>query len=204
MNARTLQDRISKGMGVAARRSGAPAGLFRPQGIVAPLSARNLVIELPVVFLPNGGAVSYGQALWRGIYDASYSQPGDYLAGLETTFFVACQLPGLPVACVRTNRVISIVRPLPAMQAGYSGFFAEPGAVVIAQWPASLLESGGHANPGEAGKARFGAWTLLLPSGIATPQVGDVVNDDLGGVYAVSSAEQGALGWRLLVRQVGA
>jgi hypothetical protein len=203
MDARILQDRISKGMGVAARRSGVAAGLFRPKGIVAPLSARNKVIELPVVFLPNGGAVSYGQALWRGIYDASYSRAGDYLVGLERTFFVACQLPGLPVECVLTNRVISIVRPLPAVQSGYSGFFAEPGAVVITQWPASLLESGGHGNPGEPGKARLGNWTLLLPSGIAAPQVGDVVNDDLGGVYAVGIAEQGALGWRLLVRQVG-
>jgi hypothetical protein len=35
-------------------------------------------------------------------------------------------------------------------------------------------------------------------------QVADVVTDDLGGNYVVGSAEQSSLGWRVLVRQLGA
>ena len=206
MNARTLQDRISKGMGVAARRAGCLFGLYRPAGIVQPVTPGNRILELPAVFAPAGkrGGAVYGQSLWSGTFDSSYTQPGDYLANASETYFVASQLPGLDVQCVLTNRTVSIVRPMPAMQGGYSGFFSTPGDVVITQWPACLFESGGNAEGGRVGETRFGGWTLLLPMLPALPQTADVVSDDLGGAYVVGSAEQSVLGWRLAVRQVGA
>ena len=206
MDASTLQDRISKGMGVAARRAGSLFCVYRPAGAIAPVSPGNLVNELPAVFAPFGGRAgpAYGQSLWSGIFDASYTQPGDYLTAAQTTYFVASQLPGLAVQCVLTNRVVSIVRPLPAMQGGYSGFFSTPGEVVITGWPGCMVESGGHGDGGRVGATRFGGWTLLLPTLPAAPQIADVVSDDLGGAYVVGSAEQSVLGWRLRVRQVGA
>ena len=205
MDARTLQDRISKGMGVAARRAGCPFGLYRTGGIVQPVSPDNRIMELPAAFTPNGKrSAAYGQSLWIGTFDSSYTQPGDYLVSASSTYFVASQLPGLDVQCVLTNRTVSIVRPMPAMQGGYSGFFSTPGEVVITAWPACLLESGGDAGGGRVGETRFGGWTLLLPCLPASPQIADVVSDDLGGAYVVGSAEQSVLGWRLAVRQVGA
>ena len=205
MDASALQDRISKGMGAAARHAGADFSVFRPAGIVAPISPGNRIIDLPAIFTPGSGRAGpqYGQSLWTGTYDSSYTQAGDYLAGLSDIYFVASQLPGLDVQCVLTNRVVSIVRPLPAMQGGYSGFFSTPGAVVITQWPGCLLESGGHPDGGRVGETRFGGWTLYLPLLPAAPQIADVISDDLGGAYVVGSAEQSVLGWRLLVRQVG-
>ena len=206
MDARALQDRISKGSGVAARRTGCLFGLYRPAGVVQPVRPQNRLLDLPAAFAPAGkrGGAVYGQSLWTGTFDFSTTQPGDYLASDAATYFVASQLPGLDVQCVRTNRTVSIVRPTPALQGGYSGFFSTPGDVVITDWPACLLESGGQAGGGRVGETRFGGWTLLLPVLPAPPQIADVVSDDLGGAYVVGSAEQSALGWRLTVRQVGA
>ena len=206
MDARTLQDRIRKGMGVAARRAGCLFNLYRPAGIVQPVSPGNRIMALSAAFKPFGGraGVAYGQSLWSGTFDSSYTQPGDYLVNASETYFVASQLPGLDVQCVLANRVVSIVRPMPAMQGGYSGFFSTPGDVVITEWPACLLESGGYGDGGRVGETRFGGWRLLLPVLPAAPQIGDVVSDDLGGAYVVGSAEQSVLGWRLAARQVGA
>ncbi len=206
MDAQTLQDRISKGMGVAARRAGCLVSIYRPQGVIEPISARNKIMELFALLTPGQGhsGATYGQALWQGVYDASYTQAGDFLVGAGVTYFVACQRPGLPVQCVLANRVVSIVRPLPATQGGYSGFFSTPGEPVLVGWPASLLEHGGHGTSEMAGQTRFGGWTLLLPALPVAPQIADVISDDLGSSYVVGSAEQSVLGWRLFVRQVGA
>ncbi len=208
MDGPTLQNRISKGMGVAARRSGLPFTIYRPCGAVQPLAAQNRVLELSAAFYPGvsdgKSGADYGRPLWRGVYDALYTRTGDYLVGRETTYFVACQQVGLPVQCVRTNRIVSLVRPTPATQGGYSGFFSTPGETVLAEWPASLLVEGGRADEVRVGETKLGIWTLLLPTLPVCPQAADVVSDDAGGVYAVGSAEQSVLGWRLAVRQLGA
>lgn len=203
MDAQTLQDRISKGMGLAARRAGCAFTVYRPRDAADPLGARNRVIDLWAMFTA-GRSGNSSSAVWEGVYDFSYTQPGDYLVGADGTYFVASQRPGLPVLCVLTNRVVSLVRPLPAMQGGYGGFFAVPGESLIVSWPACLLEAGGHAEVGRAGETRFGSWSLMLPVLPLAPQIADVVSDDLGGAYVVGSAEQNALGWRLLVRQTSA
>ena len=206
MDAQRLQSRISKGMGVAARRVGCFYDLYRPTETVKPILPANRLLELAAVFVPFGGrgGAAYGQSLWNGTFDFSYTRAGDYLANATDTYFVASQLPNLDVQCVLTNRVVSIVRPMPAMQGGYSGFFSTPGEVVITEWPACLLESGGHAGGGRVAETRFGGWTLLLPVLPVAPQIADVVSDDLGGSYVIGSAEESVLGWRLAVRQVGA
>jgi hypothetical protein len=76
--------------------------------------------------------------------------------------------------------------------------------LVISGWPASLLESGSQSVGLKQAETRLGSWTLLLPLLPLGLQVADVVTDDLGGNYVVGSAEQSSLGWRVLVRQLGA
>lgn len=206
MNAQDLADRISKGMGVAARRSGSLVSVFRPVAIGSPLAPQNRIIDLFAAFLPSGaagGMASYGRAMCQGIYDSSYTQPGDYLVGTDGTYFVVSQKPGLPVQCVQTNRTVSIVRPQPAAQGTYSGFFAVSGEPILAEWPGSLLAGNPHSMGGTVEQTRFGDWTLLLPPMVASPQIADVVNDDVGAVYVISGAESSTLGWRITVRQVG-
>jgi hypothetical protein len=208
MNARQLRDRIAKGLGVEARKVGSPYTVYRPKGAVQPISPHNRVIILSAFFRAEGGgpgrAPDYGKALWSGSFDSSYTQPGDYLAGYTQTYFVATQQSGLPIQCVLTNRVVTMVRPVATASGGYSGFYATSGEIVIDRWPASLLEDGGHAGAVRPNETRFAVWTILLPALPVAPLVADVITDDLGATYVVAAAEQSLLGWRLLVRQIGA
>lgn len=208
MNAQKLQDLIAKGLGAAGRKLGAPYAVYRPKGVLRPTRPQNRVIEICAAFSAEGGGAphgpDYGEALWWGSFDAAYTQAGDYLVSAQATYFVARQWPGLPVQCVLTNRVVTIVRPLPAQQGSYSGLFASQGELVISKWPASVLASGSHSVGLKPAETRLGSWNLLLPVLPVDLMVADVVTDDLGGNYVVGSAEQSSLGWRVLVRQLGA
>jgi hypothetical protein len=208
MNAQILQDLIAKGMGVAGRRLGSPYIVYRPKGVSQPTQPQNRLIEICATFSAEGSGQprgpAYGDPIWWGAFDAGYTQSGDYLVGPMATYFVARQWPGLPVQCVLTNRVVTIVRPLAAAQGTYSGFFASPGQLVISEWPASLLESDRHSVGLRSAENRLGSWELLLPALPVALSVADVVTDDLGSNYVVGAAEQSSLGWRLLVRQLGA
>jgi hypothetical protein len=205
MDGPTLQDRVSRGMGVAARRVGIPYVVSRPCGATSPLAARNRVIKLCAAFEPGnsrGRAISgYGGLLWLGIFDNSYTQAGDYLANCDTVYFVAAQLPLVPVQCVLTNRVIDILRPTSPVDGAYSGMVAETAEIVLAAWPACIqaLHAGTKGAPPDS---RFGSWTVLLPRLPADPQVADTVTDDVGRTFAVAAAEETELGWRLIVRQI--
>jgi len=207
MDSWLLDNLIAKGMGVAARKLGRPFNVFRPDGAMQPLAPQNRVIKLFAVFQAEGGAPhapDYGEALWQGIFDSVYTQAADYLVGPRETYFVAAQKPLLPVQCVLTNRVVTVVRPAPAAQGGYSGLYATSGERVIMGWPCSLLEAGGRGAGAALTETRFGNWVMLLPALPVPIEVADVVSDERGSTYVVSIAEQSTLGWRLLVRQIGA
>ncbi len=111
---------------------------------------------------------------------------------------------------VLAERIVSVLRP-----AGPAGFGVQAyGGVEIAEatpllsdWPASMIEGGHGGGARYAGDlpadVRLAAFTLLLPTlpGIV-PRVEDLVTDDLGRNFVVSSAELSELGWRFVVRQV--
>jgi hypothetical protein len=208
MDGGKLQALVMKGLAVAGRMRGTPFVVYRPKGASKPTSERNRHILLNAAFSAEGGASPrapvYGQPLWQGNFDASYTQAGDYLVGKLGIFFIAQQWPGLSVQCVLTNREVTIVRPSAAAQGNYSGFFASPGERVIIDWPASILESGGHAGSARPAETRLGTWQILLPVLPAAPQVADVITDDLGATYVIGAAEESTLGWRLLARQLAA
>jgi len=207
MDSWSLQNLIAKGMGVAARKLGRPFNVYRPDGPQQPLAPQNRVIKLFAAFQAEGGtgrAPDYGEALWQGTFDAAYTRVGDYLVGETETYFVAAQKPALPVQCVLTNHVATVVRATPAAQGGYSGFFATSGMPVIVGWPCSLLENGGRSTGAGPHETRFGNWLMLLPTLPVAIEVADVVSDECGGTYVVNTAEHSTLGWRLIVRQIGA
>jgi hypothetical protein len=212
MDGPTLQNLISKGLGVAARRLGSPFVVYRPRGVADPLQSRNKVISLSAAFNAEDESfrrvAGYGDAVWWGVFDSCYTKPGDYLSGLDVLgnpeiFFISAERPLLPVQCVRTNRVVCVLRPPSPPSGGYGGFVLETAAPVIEAWPASLLAQGARVS-GALPETRFGNWTLLLPTLPAEILVGDVVRDDLGRSFLVASAEFSELGWRMIVRQVAA
>ncbi len=216
MNPDRLQDLIYRGMGRAALQTGQLYDAFRPNGNADPCTPANRYLQLRAAFNATDPrfvrANTYGHPVWYGVFDSAYTLPGDYLVEHETArcFFIASQPPLLPVVTVLAERIVSVFRP-----AGPTGFGVQAyGGVALARatplllaWPASMIEGGNGGGARYAGDlpadVRLTAFTLLLPAlpGIV-PRVEDLVSDDLGRNFVVSSAELSELGWRLVVRQV--
>lgn len=207
-----VPDAIRRGLGHAARAAGAWCDVFRPHGMAAPLAPGNRFMRLPAVFAGVQGfaaSVAYGDALWHGVFDAAYTQPGDYLRGEDGVFFIAAQPRLGPVLCVKTNRVLSFSRPAAPQLAGmnrYVGVQEQQAVPLLQDWPASVLtagQGGRGALPGDAPASRsdVGGWAVLLPAAGVVLRPGDLAQDDLGRTGVVSSAELTSLGWRLHMKQ---
>lgn len=207
MNGRKLQDRLYLGAGMSARFVGQTADAFRPKGPFMPLDKQNRFLRLPALFVSakgTGGQTNvYGEALWHGVFDASYTRVSDYIVLATGTFFIASQDALLPVLCVKTNRVISIVRPgMQTDTAGnsYGGYTPGRSVSLIEGWPASVLGET-RSSPSATDLPTdqvIPYWNILLPSVaeiILSP--GDLITDDLNRTAALAGAELTNLGWRL-------
>ncbi|HBK05769.1 MAG TPA: hypothetical protein DDZ81_07865 [Acetobacteraceae bacterium] len=180
---------------------------FRPEGPSDPLDRKNRFLRLPTAFVPARGTGShtnvYGEALWHGLFDASYTRPGDYLVVGAGTYFIASQAPLLPVLCVRTNRTISASRAGMQTNAalnGYGGYTPSARRMLMEKWPASVLGDGRSASSSAGLPTDQAApiWDILLPSvaGVLLSP-GDIVTDDLGRTAIIAGSELTNLGWRI-------
>jgi hypothetical protein len=206
-----LQDRISRGLGAAARVMGARTDAYRASGVDDPLASPNRFLRLNATFSaadakfthPSG----YGTGLWQGIFDSAYTRVGDYLVQETGTWFIASQERLLPILCVRVNRVVSLARAAAPASNGvnaYGGVTLANVTPLLTNWPASVLGVGGsgRAAAGLPSDSVVPFWTVLLP---AFPGVllrpADILTDDIGRTASVSAAELTDLGWRLTVKQ---
>jgi hypothetical protein len=210
MNVDHLQDRLYWGLNRAANILGRPTDAYRPKGPSDPIAQPNRYLRLPAAFSRVDGnfaqPVGYGVAVWRGHFDASYTQVGDYLVRAGDIWFVASQQCLSPVLCVRTNRVLSIARQSAPISGSSDGqnipSSSEP---LISGWPASLLGTSieGKSPTHLPGDTAIPNMIALLPSihgQIIQPT--DMVTDEYGMNAVVASAELSDLGWRLNIRLV--
>lgn len=211
MDAVRLQDRISRGLGSAARRVGAPTDAYRPRGVSRPLERANRYLRLSAAFIPLDGKLTrpsaYASPLWQGIFDAAYTRPGDYLVHPSGRWFIAAQQPLLPVLCVQTDRTVSFARPSAPAGVGvnrYGGVSLSTATPLIDGWPASVLSVSGSGKPSAdlPADGATGSWAVLLPP---IPDVilrpADLMTDDLNRTGVVTTVELSYLGWRLTVKQ---
>lgn len=207
-----LSEKVWRGLGVAARMTGQKTDAYRPNGPDDPLQPANRFLQLPASFSrPRQRSVragGYGEAFWEGVFDATYTRPGDYLVGADGgIWFVAAQLPMQAALCVRTLRRLSFTRPSGPVRAGangYGGVARGTASAVLSNWPAAMT------TPGAAGQMELATattlpqvtWSVLLPplEWLALLP-GDSMTDDLGRAGVVTAAECTELGWRLTVRQ---
>jgi hypothetical protein len=210
MNPAQLQDRISQGLGAAARRLGGNHDAYRPSGPDDPLSVSNRYLRLAAWFNaqdPSGlRANAYGRPLWYGVFDSAYTRPGDYLSGPSGTYFIAAQQSLLPALCVQTNRTISAARPAAPRQVGvnaYGGITRAATQPLLSNWPASVLAAGGggDTDAGLPADGRNAQWSILLPPTPVALRASDLLTDDLGRTYVIAAPELTDLGWRILARQ---
>lgn len=210
MNAATLQSKVYSGYAKAAMRIGTPCGVYRPtSALTAALDAANLVTSIPASFnaqdmnysRPNG----YGKATWYCLADGSQLETGDYLLEPgEPPFFVAALQPLLPILVVQCNRVVDLSRPHGVDHVGaqpYGGESLSSADVLATGFPASILQgTKGEKNAVNLpGDVRSPWWSVLLPNlpGAVYLRADDIMTDDLGRRYKISSAEQTDLGWRM-------
>lgn len=207
MNGQKLQDRIYLGLGVSARHVGQSADAFRSKGPFNPLDKLNRFLRLPATFVSakgNGARTNvYGDALWHGMFDGSYTRTGDYLVLGTGKYFVASQEHLLPILCVKANRIISIVRPNMQTSAAsntYGGYAPGSSTTLMVGWPASVLgENRLSASEGDLPTDQsIPYWNILLPSiarVILSP--GDMITDDLNRTGTIAGSELTDLGWRI-------
>ena len=210
MNRDRVLDRVRWAGNVAARVIGQQSVAYRPRDAWHPLAPAGAYIRLPVAFTNVGGKfdrpTGYDSGLFTGIFDSSYTQPGDYLVSGERRWFIASQDPFLPCLCVETNRHISFARVDVRSgngAGGYSGITAASKSAITGLWPANMVERSATGNGAAALPTDVAAsyWTVLLPPiPTVTLAVSDHMTDDLGRNGIVVSAELGRLGWRLTVK----
>jgi hypothetical protein len=207
MNGIKLQDHLYSASGRTARFIGRSADAFRPQNAFTPLEPQNRFLRLPATFLAAKGResqiVSYGVAIWQGIFDGSYTRIGDYLVLETATFFIASQEPLLPILCVRTNRVISIRRPNMQTHVAanpYGGYTSSASVILMTGWPASVLGENtlGSSQAGLPTDQSPPYWTVLMPASFGVLlSPGDIITDDLGRTAVIAASELSDLGWRI-------
>jgi hypothetical protein len=207
MDGRKLQDRVYFGLGRSARYVGLWADAFRPAGPSNPLDKQNRFLRLPAAFLSTkGGDIRtnvYGEPLWQGVFDASYTREGDYIVLGSRIFFVASQEPLLPILCVSANRTISVARPNAQGNTAansYGGYTSGGSTNLMQGWPASVLgeNSTGTSSAGLPINLGVPYWSVLVPSVakiILSP--GDLIADDLGRTAVITGSELTNLGWRI-------
>jgi hypothetical protein len=165
----------------------------------------NLLFSLPVSLnaedMKYGKPNKYGKASWYALVDGTNLEVGDYFVGPQGTFFVAALQSLLPILVVECNRTVSIFRPQGQTGLGlgaYGGNTDATETLLVAGRPCSILQGtkGEKAESNLPGDVRNPWWTLLIPYGAVDLTMDDIVVDDLGRRYALSSVELSDLGYR--------
>lgn len=215
MDATTLQAKVYSGYGKAALRIGKPSQVFHPIDPLAPLFQSQVSVDAAFTqdmqfSKPN----KYGQATWWCLADAAHFSAGDYLQNEDGIWFIAAKQHLLPILAVGCNRTISVKRVTQDGSfgaKGYGGTTPEKEIPIMQGWPASVLQgTKGEKNPAALPQdERIPWWSILLPhfKDFATEiiiKVSDIITDDLGRRYVVSSPELTDLGWRITASLQGA
>jgi len=138
---------------------------------------------------------------WGGIEREDGS--GDLL--LEPSgspYFIAAMQPLLPIFVVECNRVVSIYSP--QAQAGigaqeYGGTTTQNQKLLASGVPCSILQGtkGEKSETNLPGDTRSPWFTVLMPAAVGRIAQDDIMTDDLGQRYIVSSNESSDLGYRI-------
>ena len=209
----TIQNRVNKGLRIAASRVGFPFDVFRPGDAMAPLDPLYRMATIKAAFdastsyaftKPNG----YGQAVWGMLADPDKIAVGDYLTSdAQGTFFVAAMQPLLPLMAVGCNDTISLLRVTAPQAFGAVDYRVDVVAQerpVFAGWPVSMLRVGtgrrnGDGIPGEEPNAEFSVLLPIMP-GVPAPRAGDVAVNAAGARLSLMYVEASDLGFRMTAR----
>ena len=225
MNGATIQAHVWKGYAKSAEVLGSSYQFYRPAGHLLLEDGDNLLLEgggsltlesqgfpgssvlsLPVSLnaedMKYGKPNKYGKATWYALVDGTSLRVGDYFIGPQGTFFIAAMQPLLPILVVECNRTISIARPQAQSGKGvqpYSGMTTADETPFATNVPCSILQGtkGEKSEVNLPDDTRSPWWVMLFPASVGRVLPGDLVIDDLGQRYVISSNEVSSLGYRV-------
>jgi hypothetical protein len=210
----SIQSAIWAGYAQVANIFGAACPQYRAAGPMDPMAAQFAALQAAFDTKPDFTFVqpsTYAKPIWYCAADGSKLAVGDYLQHPSLGyFFIASIEPFHPIMAVSCNRTVTVKRPSPTGRGGgkkpYGGDVAATEPVIMQGWPASILQGtkGEKADSGLPGDTRQPWMNILMP---AIPAVliltDDVLDDELGNRYKVSSTELTNLGWRLTAAFAG-
>lgn len=214
MDGATIQKRIWSGYAKSAGVLGSPYEFFRPASGSTPavwtdpntntlknrLFSQN--VSLNAEDMKYSKPQKYSKATWYALMNGTGLEVGDYFVGAQGTFFIAAMQALLPILAVECNRTVSLSRVSPQAGVGagdYSGMTAQNEVAYVSGVPCSILQ-GQKGEKNEAnlpGDVRLPWWAILMPASVGRVLYGDLIVDDLGLRYIVSSAELTGLGYRV-------
>lgn len=214
MDGTKAQTLVYRGYAIAASKLGTAYSQYRPTSAdltgLAPIST-SLLASFNAEDMTYSRPNKYAKPTWYALVDGTKTQVGDYLIGAAGTFFIAAQQPLLPILAVECNRTLSFARPQTQAQFGavanYEGNTPTTQTPLATGWHASVLQGtkGEKNEVGLPSDVRTPWWAILLPAipGV-TLQSGDLVSDDIGRRYILSSVELTDLGYRCTAMQAQA
>ena len=214
MSGASFESLYDLGYAICGSILGKPYAQYRPNGSGNPISINNLVASVNVYLttdpnLMGKTQLQFGKAVWYGAFDRATINVGDYLIGPIGTFFVsATTYPGA-TSLVQCNHKLTLTRlpetVTPGAQSSYGGDVLAQEQTILSAWPVSMLIAGTKATPGTMqlpNDGKMGTIQAILPASVPVALFyNDILTDENGDRYSVSSAELSALGWRLNAEQ---
>jgi hypothetical protein len=128
---------------------------------------------------------------------------GEFLleGAMQGTFFIAAMQLLLPILVVECNRTISLFRPQVQSGVGaqgYGGTTSENQTLYASGVPCSMLQGtkGEKSETNLPDDTRSPWWVVLMPKSVGYVAPDDIIIDDLGQRYVISSNESSDLGYR--------
>lgn len=211
MDGLRLADRIAYAGGLAARKAGVIADVFRPVDGACPIVPARRTVRLAVLAVTASGSMRgpapFGVPYRQLILDQAYVAPGDYLVGGGRIWLVATNEPPVPVLGAVCNETVSIWRPALPEAAGanpYGAVLQAEAAMVLAGFPAALIGGGGGGRstadlPDSAWRASHVAMLASVPG--CAPASGDLLRDARGRQFVVKDATRYGGCWRLAIAE---
>lgn len=207
MNGAQLQARIYAGYAKAAAHVGQAYSIYRPSSLISPIDSSNLIGEVNCFFAADqkfSSVHKYKEPTRYMWADGRKLLQGDFLLGPYGTFFVGDKQPNLPIQAVRCNDSISINRPI--YQVGDAIGIVD-GEVIAAGMPCfrqlkKLDQKPVNSAYGASTAATpIGEWFVYVPIDWTVLKQNDIVTDQTGRRYTLSSIDPTEIGAVLVIRQ---
>ena len=200
MDGAGLQSIIDRGYGIAAQRIGFPCSVYRPASMLNPVGGTPLYTNVMAGFTTGSEYSRYNKPKvpdWTALLDGTNIQIGDWFVGAQGTFYIADMQKILPIAAIRCNRTVSIVRP------GYSAVSATPVAetTIASSFPVfGFTSTRGRSLSGipvqtQSDSGIHGMVFYLNNHSVGGIRIEDVIVDENGDRFVIDSAALTSFGY---------